>query len=96
MIHDYLKIDFKADCLIKYSIPGVQNWFNFENPSQLVPSIENWKYLPNLRIWSQRQAVKTGNIYPTWEFDQIERQKLLISPNLCQADIFIKLEYLVK
>ena len=81
MIHDYLKIDFKADCFIKYSIPGVQNWFNFENPSQLVPSIENWKYLPNLRIWSQRQAVKTESIYWTWVFDHIEHQKVSTMKN---------------
>ena len=82
MIHDYLKIDFKADCFIKYSMPEVQNWFNFENPSHISPN-----------FW---QAFKTGYIYPTWEFDQIERQKVLISPNLCQADIFIQLEYLIK
>ena len=71
MIHDYLKIDFKADCFIKYSIPEVQNWFNFENPSHISP---NWC-----------QALKTGNVYPTWEFDHKDKQSKL--------SLFIELEY---
>ena len=73
MIHDNLKINFKADCFIKYLIPEVQNWFLFEeghlfgNPSHISAR------------WCQ--AAKIEYIYWTWEFDHIEHQKVSTMKN---------------